>query len=67
MGILRECMIIVGLSSQDNIIDERDIDDTFGKKIYIDASHNFNFEGDSRKIFRCGKWTREILLGRLND
>lgn len=66
MGILNECHIVVGLSAQDDIIDERDINDRLHKKIFIDASHNFNF-GGNRTVLRCGKWTREVLLSRLKE
>ena len=48
-NLLTHCDIIVGLSSVDNIIDEdqKDMIEFYGKKIWIDAGHNFDF--DDRK------------------
>ena len=67
-NLLTHCDIIVGLSNVDNIIDEdqKDMIEFFGKKIWIDAGHNFDF-ADRKSVLKCGKWTREILFERIEQ
>ena len=67
-NLLTHCDIIVGLSNVDNIIDEdqKDMIEFCGKKIWIDAGHNFDFV-DRKSVLKCGKWTREILFERIEQ
>ena len=54
--------ILVGVSSQDYIIEEADCNDLiqYGVKL-IDAGNNFC----TKDKLRCGKWTREVLFDRM--
>ncbi len=66
-ALLSQCDVIVGLSSKDNILNDKDrkeIEGPFDTINWIDAGHNFDF---SNKLgyHRCGKWTRELLLSRI--
>ena len=67
-NLLTHCDIIIGLSNVDNIIDEdqKDMIEFYGKKTWIDAGHNFNFD-DHKSVLKCGKWTREILFERIEQ
>ena len=67
-SLLTHCDIIVGLSSADNIIDEdqKDMIEFYGKKTWIDAGHNFDFD-DRKSVLKCGKWTREVLFERIEQ
>ena len=67
-NLLTHCDIIVGLSSVDNIIDEdqKDMIEFYGKKTWIDAGHNFDFD-DRKSVLKCGKWTREVLFDRIAE
>ncbi len=67
-NLLTHCDIIVGLSSVDNIIDEdqKDMIEFYGKKTWIDAGYNFDFD-DRKSVLKCGKWTREVLFKRIAE
>ena len=54
--------VIVGLSSQDNIIPETFVNRS-SDTVFIDASHNFDFQ--NIPVIRCGKFTRQVLFDRL--
>ena len=67
-NLLTHCDIIVGLSNVNNIIDEdqKDMIEFYGKKVWIDAGHNFDFN-DRKNVLKCGKWTREVLFERIDE
>ncbi len=54
--------VVVGLSSQDNIISETLVNRS-SNTVFIDASHNFDFK--TIPVIRCGKFTRQVLFDRL--
>jgi 5,10-methylene-tetrahydrofolate dehydrogenase/methenyl tetrahydrofolate cyclohydrolase len=58
------CDILVGLSSQDDILKKQQCDYLTDIKgcVLIDASNNF----PTTKKLRCGKWTRAEIIKRIN-
>lgn len=58
------CDILVGLSSQDNILKKQQCDYLTDIKgcVLIDASNNF----PTTEKLRCGKWTRAEIINRIN-
>ena len=58
------CNILVGLSSQDNILNTQQCDflTHINHCVLIDASNNF----PTTDKLRCGKWTRAEIINRIN-
>ena len=58
------CNILVGLSSQDNILSTQQCDflTHINHCVLIDASNNF----PTTEKLRCGKWTRAEIINRIN-
>jgi 5,10-methylene-tetrahydrofolate dehydrogenase/methenyl tetrahydrofolate cyclohydrolase len=58
------CDILVGVSSQDDILKKQQCDYLTDIKgcVLIDASNNF----PTTKKLRCGKWTRQVIIDRIN-
>jgi 5,10-methylene-tetrahydrofolate dehydrogenase/methenyl tetrahydrofolate cyclohydrolase len=58
------CDILVGLSSQDGVLKKQQCDYLTDVKgcVLIDASNNFQ----TTKKLRCGKWTRQVVIDRIN-
>lgn len=58
------CNILVGLSSQDNILNVQQCDSLIHSNhcVLIDASNNF----PTTEKLRCGKWTRQVVIDRIN-
>lgn len=58
------CNILVGLSSQDNILNTQHCDflTHINHCVLIDASNNFS----TTEKLRCGKWTRAEIINRIN-
>jgi 5,10-methylene-tetrahydrofolate dehydrogenase/methenyl tetrahydrofolate cyclohydrolase len=58
------CDILVGLSSQDDILKKQQCDYLTDIKgcVLIDASNNF----PTTEKLRCGKWTRAEIINRIN-
>jgi 5,10-methylene-tetrahydrofolate dehydrogenase/methenyl tetrahydrofolate cyclohydrolase len=58
------CNILVGLSSQDNVLNTQQCDflTHINHCVLIDASNNF----PTTEKLRCGKWTRAEIINRIN-
>jgi 5,10-methylene-tetrahydrofolate dehydrogenase/methenyl tetrahydrofolate cyclohydrolase len=58
------CDVLIGVSSQDDILKKQQCDYLIDIKgcIFIDASNNF----PTTKKLRCGKWTRQVIIDRIN-
>lgn len=59
------CNVLVGLSSTDHIITANECDSlrNIHEVLLIDAGDNF----DTKDKLRCGKWTREEIINRINN
>jgi 5,10-methylene-tetrahydrofolate dehydrogenase/methenyl tetrahydrofolate cyclohydrolase len=59
------CNVLVGLSSTDHIITANECDSLHNihEVLLIDAGDNF----DTKDKLRCGKWTREEIINRINN
>ena len=65
IALVNRSSVVVGLSSQDNILTDDDITNVFWPITFIDAGHNFSFKSNTHKVLKCGKWTREVLFDRI--
>jgi hypothetical protein len=57
--------VLIGLSSTDHIITANECDSlrNIHEVLLIDAGDNF----DTKDKLRCGKWTREEIINRINN
>ncbi len=67
--LLQRCNVVVGLSSVDNVLDDKNRDMIDSKlpgapTTYIDAGRNFAFTNKAN-VYKCGKWTRNVLISRI--
>lgn len=59
------CNVLVGLSSTDHIVTANECNSlrNIHEVLLIDAGNNF----DTKDKLRCGKWTREEIINRINN
>ncbi len=55
--------VVVGLSSQNHIVNDHDLTERVTPCTFIDAGKNFDVT--KYPVLRCGKWTREELFERV--